>query len=69
MIMKSNVKKAVDEYEKCLWDSGKRGIFTMSDYQQIYDMSGGDVFNMIDIAMRFAFIKGVRYQKNKERSK
>lgn len=67
MIMKSNVKKAIEEYEKLRLTFPRTGNFSFSDYQQIYDMSNGEMFKMIDIAMRFAFVKGVRYQKKKER--
>lgn len=65
--MRRNVKKNLEEYQK-RFVSGNEGslktTFYKSDFDQIRDLSGGDSFMLMDKALIFGFMMGVKYAES-----
>lgn len=68
--MKRNVKKYLEEYEKKYVGlrpkQGAKSTFYRSDFEQIAELSGSDLYIAIDKALTFGFMMGVKYEKNKK---
>ena len=59
--MPRDIKKAIEEYQRRFGD-----VFYTSDYDQIYKMSKGDKFSLIDNALTAGFMIGYRAAERKK---
>lgn len=66
-----DLKKYIKEYETTIRKNhnSNTGAFYLQDYRQIMDMSGGDLWYLIDNSFRAAFMVGYKFAKREMRKK
>ena len=61
-----NIAKTAEEYKKKLHSNKIKDAFFISDYEQIVELSGGNLVEAIDLALKVGYMAGYKRGKKEQ---